>query len=108
THLDQALVTEELAWGDASVATSMVANDLALLPIVIGGTTEQKERFLRHSTEKLTFSSFCLTEPGAGSDVAGMTTTARRDGDHYVLNGAKMFITNGSVASQFTVFATVD
>ena len=107
-HVEQAIVTEEIAWGDSSVATSLVANDLALLPIVIGATHEQKQRFLAPFAEKLKFASFCLTEPGAGSDVAGMSTTARREGDEYVLNGAKMFITNGGVADQFTVFATMD
>src|SRR3954468_364290 len=93
SHLAQAVVAEELAWGCAGVTTSMVANDLALLPIHIGATKEQKERFVRPFTDKLKFASFCLTEPGAGSDVAGMSTTARRDGDHYVINGAKQFIT---------------
>ena len=107
-HLDQAIVSEETAWGCAGVATSMVANDLALLPIILGGTKEQVDRFCRPFTEQLKFASFCLTEPGAGSDVAGMSTTLRRDGDHYVLNGAKCFITNGGVADQYTVFATLD
>ena len=107
-HLEQALVAEELAWGCAGVATSMIANDLALLPLVIGASEEQKRRLLTPFTEKLRFASFCLTEPGAGSDVAGMATTARRDGDHYVLNGAKAFITNGGYADHYTVFATVD
>jgi acyl-CoA dehydrogenase len=108
SHLDQALVCEELSWGDASVATTIVANDLANLPIILAGTEEQKKRLLGHFGEKLKFASFCLTEPGAGSDVAGMSTTARRDGDHYVLNGSKCFITNGSHSEQYTVFATLD
>jgi acyl-CoA dehydrogenase len=59
-------------------------------------------------TEKLRYACFCLTEPGAGSDAAGLATRAHRDGDHYVLEGTKCFITNGGVAEQFTVFATVD
>ncbi len=108
SHVDQAIVAEELAWGDAAVATSIIANDLALLPILIGGNDEQKKRFCAPFAEKLKFTSFCLTEPGAGSDVSGMATTARREGDEYVLNGAKCFITNGGVADQFTVFATLD
>src|SRR5690606_6062949 len=108
SKIDQTLVIEELAAGCVRIATSMVANDLALLPMLIGGSPEQKERFVRPVTEKLRFASFCLTEPGAGSDVAGMSTTAVRDGDHYVLNGTKMWITNGGVAEQYTVFATVD
>jgi acyl-CoA dehydrogenase len=108
SHLEQALVCEELSWGCASVATTVVANDLANLPILLAGTEEQKQRLLGHFSERLKFASFCLTEPGAGSDVAGLSTTARREGDHYVLNGSKCFITNGGLAEQFTVFATLD
>ncbi|HEX8538180.1 MAG TPA: acyl-CoA dehydrogenase family protein, partial [Cystobacter sp.] len=93
-HLDQLLAYEELAWGCSGMATSITANDLANLPIVVGATEEQKKRLLTPFTEKFKLASFCLTEPEAGSDVAGMSTTAVRDGDHYVLNGAKCFITN--------------
>ena len=108
SHLDQTIVSEELAWGCAAVATSIIANDLALLPILIGGSDEQKRKFVAPFTEKLRFTSFALTEPGAGSDVAGLSTTARREGDFYVLNGAKQFITNGEYADQYTVFCTLD
>jgi acyl-CoA dehydrogenase len=108
SHVEQIIVCEELSWGCASVATTVVANDLANLPIILAGTEEQKKRLLGHFSERLKYASFCLTEPGAGSDVAGLSTTARRDGDHYVLNGSKCFITNGGLAEQFTVFATVD
>jgi acyl-CoA dehydrogenase len=108
SHLDQALVAEELAQGCAGIATSMIANDLALLPILIGGTPEQKARLCRPFSEKFLLTSFCLTEPGAGSDVAGMTTTAVRDGDDYVISGQKQWITNGGHADQYTVFATLD
>ncbi|WP_375767543.1 acyl-CoA dehydrogenase family protein [Archangium gephyra] len=108
THLDQLLAYEELAWGCAGMATSITANDLANLPIIVGGSEEQKQRLLRPFTEKFKLASFALTEPEAGSDVAGMSTTAVRDGDHYVLNGAKCFITNGGHADQYTVFATLD
>jgi acyl-CoA dehydrogenase len=108
SHLDQAIVAEEMSWGCAGVATSCIANDLALLPILIGATAEQKKRFVAPFAESLKFTSFALTEPGAGSDVAGLSTTAKRDGDSYILNGAKCFITNGEFADQFTVFATLD
>ena len=104
SHLQQCVVVEELAWGCAGMATSIVANDLALLPIIIGGSDAQKERFLKPFTEKFKLASFGLTEPGAGSDVAGMSTVARRDGDHYVLNGQKQWITNGEFADQYTIF----
>jgi acyl-CoA dehydrogenase len=108
SHLEQVIACEELAWGCAGVATSLIANDLANLPIILGATEEQKKRLLTPFSQKLKLSSFCLTEPGAGSDVAAMSTTARLEGDHYVLNGSKCFITNGGYADQFTVFATVD
>jgi acyl-CoA dehydrogenase len=108
SHVEQVLVEEEIAAGCVAVATTLVANDLALLPILLAGTDEQKERLVRPFTERLRFAAFCLTEPGAGSDAAGITTRARRDGDDYVLEGTKCFITNGGVADQLTVFATVD
>ncbi len=108
SHLDGVVITEELAWGCSGVATSMVANDLGLLPIILAGSDEQKRRFLTPFTKSLKFASFALTEPGAGSDVAGMHTTLRREGDEYVINGQKQFITNGEFADQFSVFATLD
>lgn len=108
SHLEQVIVAEEIAAGCVAVATTLVANDLALLPIVLFGTPEQRRRLLAPFTERLRFAAFCLTEPGAGSDVSGLATRARRDGDDYVLDGTKCFITNGGVADQLTVFATVD
>ncbi len=108
SHLAQAVVAEELAWGCAGVATSMIANDLALLPIILGGTKEQHERFVKPFTEKFLLTSFGLTEPGAGSDVAGLTTTARREGDFYIVNGQKQWITNGEYADQYSLFCTTD
>lgn len=107
-HLAQVLIAEELAWGCSGMATSMIANDLANLPIIIGGTKEQKDRFLKPFTEGFRLSSFGLTEPGAGSDVAGLRCTARRDGDFYVLNGQKQWITNGEYADQYSIFCTTD
>lgn len=107
-HLAQVIIAEELAWGCSGMATSMIANDLANLPIILGGTKEQKDRLLKPFTEGFRLSSFGLTEPGAGSDVAGLRTTARREGDFYVLNGQKQWITNGEYADQYTVFCTTD
>jgi len=108
SHLAQCIVSEELAWGCAGMATSMIANDLALLPIHIAGTPEQKQRFVKPFVERFKLASFGLTEPGAGSDVAGMSTVARRDGDHYVINGQKQWITNGEYADQYTLFCSTD
>ncbi len=107
-RLTECLIAEELFYGCAGMGTSLMANNLALTPIVIAGTPEQKERFLRPFTEKPIMASFALTEPGAGSDAAGVRMRAVREGDYYVLNGTKQFITNGSVASLYTVFATLD
>jgi acyl-CoA dehydrogenase len=108
SHVEQVLVAEEIAAGCVAVATTLVGNDLALLPILLHGTPEQKERLVRPMTERLRFAAFCLTEPGAGSDAGGITTRATREGDAYVLEGTKCFITNGGVADQLTVFATLD
>jgi len=104
---DACLVTEEIAAGCSGVGTSMVANDLALTPILLGGTSEQHERFIAPIARNGQFASFCLTEPGAGSDAAGISTTAVTDSDgSYLLNGTKQWITNGGVAAQYTVFAS--
>ncbi|MBN1288713.1 MAG: acyl-CoA dehydrogenase family protein [Actinobacteria bacterium] len=106
-HLTSAMVTEELFWGDAGLAVSLLANNLAITPIVIAGTDEQKEKWLPRLGEgKL--ASFCLTEPGAGSDVASIKTTAKDMGDHYIINGQKCFITNGGISDVCVVFANAD
>ncbi|HEY72137.1 MAG: acyl-CoA dehydrogenase [Chloroflexi bacterium] len=106
--LEESLVAEELFAGDAGMGSAMLANNLGLMPIVASGTDEQKERFLAPFLEKPIMAAFCLTESGAGSDVANLRTSWRRDGDEYVINGSKMFITNGGVASLYTVFATAE
>ncbi len=105
---DACLVIEEIAWGCSGFATSMVANDLALTPLRIGGTEEQKKRFIEPIVTSGKFASFCLTEPGAGSDAGGLQTTVEDGGDSWVINGAKQWITNAGHASQYTVFATHD
>jgi acyl-CoA dehydrogenase len=108
TMLDTCILEEEISWGCSGIAASMNANALALGPILLAGTEEQKRGFVRPFATEFRFASFCLTEPGAGSDAGGIATTARRDGDGYVLNGRKCFITNGVHASQYTVFASTD
>jgi acyl-CoA dehydrogenase len=105
---DACLVIEEIAWGCSGFATSMVANDLALTPLRIGGTDAQKQKFIRPIAESGAFASFCLSEPGAGSDAAGIQTTVEDGGDVWIVNGSKQWITNAGYASQFTVFATAD
>jgi len=106
--LDACIIEEELGWGCSGITTSMTANGLALTPILVGGTDEQKKRLVAPFSGNLQYASFCLTEPGAGSDAGGIQTTAKKDGDGYILNGRKCFITNGSYASQYTVFASTD
>ena len=106
--LEACLIEEELGWGCSGITTSMTANGLALSPILIAGTDEQKKRFVAPFAETLQYASFCLTEPGAGSDAGAIATTAKPDGDGYILNGRKCFTTNGSYASQYTVFASTD
>ena len=105
---DCCLVIEELAAGCAGVTTSIVANDLALIPIKLHGSSEQRARFIKPICERGDFASFCLTEPGSGSDAAGLSSQLIDAGDHYLLSGNKQWITNGGVASQYTVFATHD
>ncbi|MBN2539097.1 MAG: acyl-CoA dehydrogenase family protein [Deltaproteobacteria bacterium] len=106
--VSSALIVRELSYGDTGISTSAMCNDLANVVIAKHGTEEQKEAFLRPFVEAPIISSFCLTEPGAGSDNLAMTTCIKkRDDGTYVLNGEKCFITNASYASQFTVFCKV-
>ena len=105
SNLDLAVVSEELAAGCAGLFTSMMACSLATAPLILFGTEEQKRKFLEPLCRKMSLAAFCLTEREAGSDAGSVQTRAVRDGDVYVLNGAKCFITNGGVASLYTVFA---
>jgi alkylation response protein AidB-like acyl-CoA dehydrogenase len=103
-----ALVCEEIAAGCASTGTQYLDQALGGIPIVLGGTEEQKKRFLPALATGEQLCAFSLSEPAAGSDAAGLRTTAVRRGDHYVLNGSKQWCTNGDHADVITVFATVD
>ena len=107
--LTSAMVFEELFWGCAGLATSIGANNLAVAPILIAGTEDQKKRWLpRLCTGEPKLAAFALTEPEAGSNVAGLKTTAKDEGDHYVINGQKCFITNGGISEVYTVFAVTE
>src|SRR3954453_16426683 len=108
SYLDGTLIEEEIGWGCSGIGTSLAANGLALAPLGLGGSEELKKEIFGHVTSEPVFTSFCLTEPDAGSDVSGMGTTAVRKGDKYVINGSKCFITNGSYASYYTVYAKTD
>jgi acyl-CoA dehydrogenase len=106
--VDACLVFEELTYGCAGITDAIGANALAALPVLIAGTPAQKTHYLGQLTAAPSFVAFCLTEPGAGSDVAGMSTAYRRVGDDFVLNGTKHFISNGTVARWYVAFATND
>ncbi|MDH5580639.1 MAG: acyl-CoA dehydrogenase family protein [Bdellovibrionales bacterium] len=108
TTLDSVLISEAFAYSCMGMNTSIMANDLALLPIVIGGSEEQKKKYLTPFTEEFKVASFCLTEPESGSDAASIKTTLKEKDDHFLLNGNKMWITNAGYADLYVVYATVD
>lgn len=108
-YLSYVIAVEELSRVDASVGVTLSAHiSLASWPIYKFGTEEQKEKYLRPLAEGKYIGAYALTEPGSGSDAASMKTTAQRDGDHYILNGSKIFITNGGEAEVYIVFALTD
>jgi len=106
--LDGCIIEEELSWGCSGIQTSLGANGLAAAPVGLGASEEVKAEYFGELVESPRLAAFCLTEPDAGSDVSGMRTKAVRKGDTYVLNGSKCFITNGSHADWFTVYAKTD
>ena len=99
-----ALVYEEMGKGCAGVATSVAANALASYPVILAGTEQQKDKFFSVINNGR-LAAFALTEPGAGSDAGAVATAAVKDGDDYILNGTKCFITNGGLADIFVIFA---
>jgi acyl-CoA dehydrogenase len=105
---EQILIGEELAWGCSGIATSIVANILGSLPVLLAGSDEQKREWLPPLLEEPLLCSFALTEPAAGSDVSAIQTTAELRSGDYLLNGSKMFITNAGRAAWFVVFASTD
>jgi butyryl-CoA dehydrogenase len=108
-YLSYVIAVEELSRVCASTGVTLSAHiSLASWPIYKFGTPEQKDKFLRPLAEGKKLGAFGLTEPGSGSDAAGMKTTAVRDGDDYILNGNKIFITNGGEAEIYVVFAQTD
>src|SRR5947209_11243594 len=104
------IAAEELAWGDGAFMLSIPGPGLGGPPIQFLGTSEQKERFFSvfSKDKEPRFGAYGLTEPGAGSDVAGIRTTCRRDGSDWILDGVKCFITNGARAEWVVIFATED
>ncbi|KEK25518.1 acyl-CoA dehydrogenase AcdA [Bacillus gaemokensis] len=108
-YLAYVIAVEELSRVCASTGVTLSAHtSLAGWPVYKFGTEEQKQKFLRPMAEGKKIGAYGLTEPGSGSDAGGMKTTAKRDGDHYILNGSKIFITNGGIADIYIVFALTD
>ncbi len=108
--VEETLVSEATGYGCAGMATSIMCNNLAFAPILIGATKEQLKKYITPliTGKTVKFGAFCLTERESGSDAASVKTTAAKDGNEWVINGSKCFITNAPVASLHSVFATVD
>lgn len=104
--LETCLVTEELAAACAGIGTAIVANTLALTPLLTAGTEEQMDRYVRTLCAEPKLAALCMTEPEAGSDVGSIRTVAVRDGNHYLINGTKTLIDNGGVAHLYSLFAS--
>ena len=102
------LIVEEIAYHCCSSALLVVVQNVGLMPIVLGGSHELKEKYLRRVVHDKALVCFCLTEPGAGSDSASIQTKAVLKEDHYLLNGRKVFITNGGVADLYSVMAVTN
>ena len=103
------LIAEELSWGCAGLAAPIGATMFPVRPLLRSGTEEQKQHWLpRLASAEGCLAAIAFTEPGAGSDVMGIQATARRDGDEYVLNGEKCYVTNGGIADLTIVFAKLD
>lgn len=106
--LENVLIQEELAYACTGMMTAIEANSLAQMPLILAANDEQKKKYLGRMTEEPLKAAYGVTEPGAGSDVAGIKTTAVKKGDKYVINGQKMWITNGGVANWYFVLAKTD
>lgn len=107
-HFEEALITEELAYGCSGMAISMTVNNLAAVPVLIGGNEEQKKKWLGKLTSEHVTASYCLSEPDSGSDAASLRTTAIRKGDSYLINGSKAWVSGGAHAGFFILFASTD
>jgi alkylation response protein AidB-like acyl-CoA dehydrogenase len=106
--LATAIVIEEVARACASSSLIPAVNKLGTMPVILAGSASLKQRYLTPVAAGEAMFSYCLSEPEAGSDAASMTTRAVRDGDHWVLNGVKRWITNAGVSELYTVFAVTD
>ena len=105
TRLDASIVFEALSYGDVSTAAYLTIHNMASWMIDRFGGDELRQRYLPRLTSMELIASYCLTEPGSGSDAAALRTSAKLDGDHYVLNGSKAFISGGGVSDVYVVMA---
>jgi butyryl-CoA dehydrogenase len=106
--MDVCLAVEEFSRGCIGVSTTYAASGLGILPIIISGSDEQKNKYLPLFAQGKLLCAFGLTEPDAGSDAGNIITTAKKDGDYYIINGTKQWITNGGEADLYTIFAMTD
>jgi acyl-CoA dehydrogenase len=106
--LEECIIGQEFAYACSGIQTACMVNQLATLPMLLAATDDQKERYYPPLIEDAKIIAYALTEPDAGSDVAGVKTTAVKKGDKYILNGSKTWITGGPVADYFIVFAKTD
>jgi acyl-CoA dehydrogenase len=106
--LEECIINEELAYACSGIQTALMLNNLVALPILLAGSEEQQRTYLSRMAEEGQLAAYALTEPDAGSDVAGIKTRALRQGDEYILNGSKAWITNAPVADFYVVFAKTD
>ncbi|MBW0527540.1 hypothetical protein O181_067255 [Austropuccinia psidii MF-1] len=106
--LESALISEEIAYGCTGIQTAFEASGLAQAPLIVAGSDQLKRKYLGMLVEEPLVAAYCVTEPSAGSDVAGIKTQAEKKGDDFVLNGSKMWITNGGMASWYFVLAKTD
>ncbi|CAD6189068.1 unnamed protein product [Caenorhabditis auriculariae] len=102
------LISEEIAYGCSGIGTALLANDLAMTPLILCANDDVKKRFLSRMCEEPLVAAYGVTEPGAGSDVAGIKTKCEKKGDEYIINGSKMWITNGGPANWYFVLARSD
>merc|ERR1711862_947181 len=103
--LDGCLITEKMAYGCTGIMTAIEANGLGSMPVMIAGNEDQKKKYLGRLIDEPVMCAYGVTEPGAGSDVSGIKTRAEKKGDEWVINGQKMWITNGGVANFYFVLA---
>ncbi len=106
--LDGCLTGEEIAYACTGISTAMEANHLAEAPVIVAGNEKQMKQYLTPMIEDYLLAAYCVTEPSAGSDVQGIRTTAKKQGDKYIINGEKIWITNAGVADWYYVLAYTD